>query len=62
VVKESTAHVIAMEKIEMPCHLLPEIQATTGNGLLWIENNQTDLDTNWDVYLDIIHMDKRLGA
>jgi hypothetical protein len=20
------------------------------------------LDTNWDVYLDIIHMDKRLGA
>jgi hypothetical protein len=50
VVKESKPHVIAVEKIEVPCHLVPESQAVTGNSSVWIVNNQVDLDTYWDVY------------
>jgi hypothetical protein len=48
--KESTPYVIAVEKIEGPCNLVPEIGAATRNGLSWIVNNQVDLDTYWDVY------------
>jgi hypothetical protein len=50
VVKESTPHVIAMGKIEGLCHLIPEIQAATGNCSVWIVNNQVDLHMYWDVY------------
>jgi hypothetical protein len=50
VVKESTPHGIAVEKIEGPYHLVPEIQAATGNGSVWIVNDQVDLDRYRDVY------------
>lgn len=49
VVKESTPHVIDMEKIDGPCHLVPEIWAVTGNGSIWSIHNQLDLNTYWDV-------------
>jgi hypothetical protein len=44
VVKESTPHVIAVEKIEGPYHLVPGIWAATENSLLRNINNEVDLD------------------
>jgi hypothetical protein len=62
VVIESTTHVMAREKIEAPCHILPEIQAVTGNRSVWIIINQADLDTYWDIFQDKIHNDERFRA
>jgi hypothetical protein len=50
VVKLPSPHVIAVESIEGPCHLIPERMGEEGNGSVWIVNNQVDLDTYWDIY------------
>jgi hypothetical protein len=50
VVKLPSPHVLAVESIEGPCHLIPERLGEDGSGSVWIVNNQVDLDTYWDVY------------
>ena len=49
VVRVSAPHVIAVESIEGPCHLVPE-GSEIGAGSEWIINNPVDLDTEWDIY------------